>query len=184
MVTFRVGIIFVGGVHGVGKSTCCQEASERSGLEWLTASAVIKTERASAIAERSKDVLDAAGNQELLIHGLRKRVCAGHERIILDGHFTLLKPDGEIIVLGQDVFAQLGPERIVVFRDDPASICKRLHERDRQEWFLSAVQSQQDAEVEVGRKIASGLGIPFVTLNAFDVDGLVTAIGMPDALHS
>jgi adenylate kinase len=172
----NVRIIFVGGVHGVGKSTCCQQASERRGFQWLTASALIKDERESAIATRSKEVLDAVGNQELLIRGLRKRVRSGHERIILDGHFTLLKAGGEIIVLGQDVFAQLGLERIVIFKDDPTSICNRLRERDGQEWLISAVQGHQHAEVEAGQKIASYLGIPFVMLSAFDIDGLVKTI--------
>jgi adenylate kinase len=173
-----VDVIFVGGIHGVGKSTCCQRASERTGLLWLTASALIKSERESAIAESSKEVLDVAGNQELLIRGLDKRVRSGHERVILDGHFTLLKSGGEIIAVEQNVFRQLGLEKIVVFRDDPTSICDRLRERDGKEWSISVVQVHQDAELEQGRRIALNLGISFITLDAFDADGLVRAIGM------
>ncbi len=68
-----MGIVFVGGVHGVGKSTSCQEVAERTGLQWLTASSLIKAEEQSAVAEHSKVVLDAVGNQELLIRSVRKR---------------------------------------------------------------------------------------------------------------
>jgi adenylate kinase len=179
-----VGIIFVGGIHGVGKSTCCQHVSERSGLQWLTASALIKSEKESAIAEGCKEVLDATGNQELLIRGLGKRVGSSDERVIIDGHFTLLKSGGEIVVVEQDVFRQLGLERIVVFRDDPVAICKRLCGRDGRKWSTSRVADHQDAEIERGNIMALNFGVPFFSLDAFDTDGLVRAIGMPDVLRS
>jgi adenylate kinase len=184
MVKARVGITFVGGVHGVGKSTCCQQASERTGIQWVTASALIKAERESAIAEHSKKVREAAGNQDLLIRALRKRVSSSHERIILDGHFSLLGADGEIILLGIEVFSQLGLEGIVVFRDDPASVSSRLRERDGQDWPISTVERHQDAEVEHGRVVASSLDIRFVTLSAFDADGLVKAVGILEVSSS
>ncbi|HBP87251.1 MAG TPA: hypothetical protein DD706_06100 [Nitrospiraceae bacterium] len=177
-VKVKVRVVFVGGVHGVGKSTCCQQASERNGLQWYTASSLINAERQSTINERSKEVLDPKGNQELLINGLDKLKTSGHERVILDGHFTLLRPGGEIIAVGIDVFAQLRLEIIVVFRDDPASICKRLGERDEQVWPISIVDGHQEAEINRAYVVASFLKIPIFTLPAFDVDGLVREVGV------
>jgi adenylate kinase len=170
-----VGIVFIGGVHGVGKSTCCQQVAERTGLQWFTASALIKAEEQSAIAEHSKVVLDAVGNQELLIRSVRKRTKSEHERVMLDGHFTLLKPSGTIVSIEIDVFIQLGLERIVVFRDDPAAICNRLRERDGKDWFISMVGVHQDAEIEWAHVVATNLGIPISIIDAFDADGLAKA---------
>jgi len=174
-----VSILFVAGVHGVGKSSCCRHVAERTGFQLLTASTLIKAERELAIAKHSKAVLDPAGNQELLIRGIRNAMKSCHERMILDGHFTLLKADGKIMAIEIEVFVQLELERIVVFRDDPAAICNRLHERDGQDSSISTVSVHQDAEIEQGRVVASNLGIPIFILNAFDEDGLARAIGLP-----
>ena len=143
-----MGIVFVGGVHGVGKSTCCQEVAERTGLQWLTASSLIKAEEQSAVAEHSKVVLDAVRNQQLLVRSVRKRMKRGHDRVILDGHFTLFTLSGTIETIEIDVFIQLGLERIVVLRDDPSAICGRLRERDGQDWSISMVDIHQNAEIE------------------------------------
>lgn len=177
-------IVFVGGVHGVGKSTCCQKASERSGLPWHTASALIKAERQSSIVARSKEVLDAMENQELLIRGVHNLRKAGNKRIILDGHFTLLKSNVSITTVEINVFIKLGLEKIVVFRDDPASICNRLQERDKQDWSISMVGAHQEAEIQQAYIVASNLNIPICTLASFDVDGLIKACGLCGSFSS
>jgi len=173
-----VSIVFVGGVHGVGKSTHCQQIAERTGLQWLTASALIKAEKESAINEHAKFVLDPAGNQELLVRGVRKHVTASHERVLLDGHFTLLKPDGEIIAIEVDVFAQLGLNTIVVLRDNPISICNRLRERDAQDWSMTMVSAHQNAEIDQAHFVASNLGIPILIVDVLDADSLTRAVGV------
>jgi adenylate kinase len=179
----RVRIIFVGGVHGVGKSTCCQQASERCDVQWVTASALIKNERESAVIQGSKEVSDPTGNQELLISAIRKIADSGHKRILLDGHFTLLKSGGEIVAIEANVFLRLGLEMIIVFKDEPESICKRLRNRDGHSRTISMVRGHQDAEIAQGRRVAAALGIQFLTLDAFDADGLVGAIAAPKILE-
>lgn len=171
-------IVFVGGVHGVGKSTCCQKASERSGLPLHTASALIKAERQSSIVAGSKKVVDAIENQELLIRGVHNLRKAGNKRIILDGHFTLLESTVGIIKVEINVFIKLGLEKIVVLHDDPASICNRLQERDKQDWSISMVGAHQEAEIQQAYIVASILNIPICTLAPFDVDGLIRAGGL------
>lgn len=117
------------------------------------------------------------GNQELLIRGVHKLKDTGHGRIILDGHFTLLNSNGEVVAVETNVFVQLGLERIIVFRDDPASICKRLRERDSQGWSISMIHVHQEAEIERAYIVASILSVPIRTLDSFDVDGLVREVG-------
>lgn len=76
-----------------------------------------------------------------------------------------------------DVFVQLGLERIVIFRDDPASICIRLRERDGQDWPISMVEGHQEAEVEEGRIVAPNVNIPFLILDA----GITAILSSSDA---
>ena len=118
----RVGIVFIGGVHGVGKSTHCQHISERTGLQWFMASALIKAQMQSAIVMQLKTVADPIGNQELLLLGVRNCMRPDQGRALLDGHFTLLNADGEIVAIDIDVFVRLGLESIIVIRDDAAAI--------------------------------------------------------------
>ena len=171
-----MGIIFVGGVHGVGKSNCCQHISERTGLQWFMASALIKAEMQSAVALGSKGVVDPIGNQELLLRGVRNCMSPDQGRALLDGHFTLLNVDGEIVVVDIDVFVRLGLERIIVIRGDAAEICSRLRERDGQDWSIVKISAHQDAEIKQAHEIATKLRIPILLIEAFDPDGLEKAV--------
>lgn len=86
-----MAIVFVGGVHGVGKSTHCQRISKRAGLQWFMASALIKAEMQSAIAVGSKVVVDPIENQGLLLRGVHNCMRPDQGKVLLDGHFTLLE---------------------------------------------------------------------------------------------
>ena len=173
-----MGIFFIGGVHGVGKSSCGQEVAERNGLEFFTASALIKAEQKSAIEENSKAVLDADLNQKLLIHGIRKMAKCNDKTVLLDGHFTLLQPSGAIIPIEVNVFEHLGLEGIVVFRDEPAAIYSRSQKRDGKAYSSTEIRIHQDMEINQAHRISSQLGIPIAILNAFDSDGLAQTIGV------
>lgn len=171
-----MGIVFVGGVHGVGKSTCCQQVAGRAGMQWLTASALIKAERQSVIAVGSKAVIDPVGNQELLLRGAHNCMRPDQERALLDGHFTLLSVDGEIVAVDIDVFVRLGLERIIVIQGDAAAICSRLRERDGQDWSISKISAHQDAEIDQAHAVATNLRIPILLIDAFDANCLEKAV--------
>jgi adenylate kinase len=171
-----MAIVFVGGVHGVGKSTYCRDISERTGLQWFMASDLIKAEMQSAIPVGSKVVVDPIGNQELLLRGVRNRMSSYQVRAFLDGHFTLLNADGEIVAIDIDVFIRLGLERIIVIRDDAAAICSRLRERDGHDWSISKISAHQDAEINQAHEVATKLRIPILLIDAFDADALEKAV--------
>jgi adenylate kinase len=80
-------VILVAGVHGVGKSTKCREASQKLGIASYTASQIIKDEKASPIPTLVKYVEDLDENQRFLIQGISK--LPDGECILLDGHLTL-----------------------------------------------------------------------------------------------
>lgn len=171
-----MGIVFVAGVHGVGKTTACVHVANSLGLAHYSASEIIKSEKASAIAMGSKAVADIDGNQLLLIQGVQK-LCELHdEPIILDGHFSLLKVDGGIETVSIDVFRALLLKGIVVYQDEPKLISDRLKDRDKTVSDPFVVDQRQRVELQHGNFVATDLNIPIQILKAFDMDGLVRLV--------
>lgn len=171
-----MGIVFIGGVHGVGKSTFCKHIAEHTGMQWLTASALIKAEKQSAIAVGSKSVVDPIGNQELLLRGIHNYMRPDQGGVLLDGHFTLLNAAGEIVSIDTDVFFRLGLKRIIVLLDDAAAICRRLRERDGQDRSISETSAHQDAEIKQASDVATKLCIPVLHINALDANDFEKAV--------
>ena len=54
-------MIFLGGVHGVGKSSMCSEAAQRIGLTVFGASAIIRAERQAPSVDSRTAVRDVRG---------------------------------------------------------------------------------------------------------------------------
>lgn len=171
-----MSIVFIGGVHGVGKSTFCEHIAEHTGMRWLTASALIKTEKQSAITAGSKSVVDPIGNQELLLRGIHNYMRPDQGGVLLDGHFTLLNAAGEIVSIDTDVFFRLGLKRIIVLRDDDAAICIRLRERDGQDRSISETSAHQDAEIKQACEVATKLCIPVLLINPLNAKDFEKAV--------
>ncbi|MCP5415191.1 MAG: AAA family ATPase [Chromatiaceae bacterium] len=171
-----MGVIFVAGVHGVGKTTVCAHAVRSLGHAHYSASGLIKSEKANSMSETGKAVSDVDGNQALLIRGVEK-ACGQHQgRIILDGHFTLSKPDGRIEAVSVAVFSSLSLNGVVVYHDEPAAIVERLHRRDGERYRVDAIARHQDSELTHAQLVAAELGSPIEILPVFDSDALIATI--------
>jgi adenylate kinase len=166
-------IVFVGGVHGVGKSTCCSEVASQLRCVHVTASDIIRRQRADAIAAKGKLVANVAGNQDLLQHGfeLVKR-SAGQSTILLDGHFALRDSARAIQSVSSDVFAGLGIEHLICFVDAPIAIVERLSSRDGETLQIDEVAELQRAELETASAVAHALNIQLTVLEGSDAESL------------
>lgn len=168
-------VIFVAGIHAVGKSTVCKVVSDEFNIPHYTASQIIRDEKSSAVLANTKLVVDVADNQRLLIQGVSRLLECGH--FLLDGHFTMRrKSDGDIEAIHVDVFRELGIGNIVIFTDNPEEIAKRMHARDGVSQSVEMLRSHQDAEVAHAKYVAASLDVPLVILQAFDVAGAANAI--------
>ena len=65
-----MNVIFIAGVHAVGKSTSCKVVSERMDIPHYSASELIREARSSALSDNTKLVADIADNQHLLIQSV------------------------------------------------------------------------------------------------------------------
>lgn len=128
-------ILFVGGVHGAGKTTISSLLAERLRACHVTAGQVIR-ETAGAnysvtTAPGNKSVSNVDANQELLLQGLdlcKARV--GRGTIILDGHFSLLTSDESVSVIPLSVFRAIAPVGVLLVESESAEIHARLLSRD------------------------------------------------------
>lgn len=170
-------IVFVGGVHGVGKSTCCAQVAEQLECVHVSASEVIRRQRADAIAASGKLVTDVGGNQELLLRGFEsvKRL-AGPASIMLDGHFALRDSERTIRRLSAELFSDLGVKHLVCIVDEVEAIVLRMGVRDGQSPHADDVSSLQKAELDNAKDVAKALRMPLTVLNGIDVEGLARAV--------
>lgn len=157
-------MLFVGGIHGVGKTTICKKSFSPTGYQCVTASSLIAADRRRAITDKRVD--DVSNNQAALLRQLtaeRTKYC----RLLLDGHFTLINKLGEIEPIDVDVFQAINPDLLVLIKGSPAEIAKRLKQRDGKAWKLPLIKKFQTSEEEHANLVSSHLGIP---LRIFDND--------------
>lgn len=163
-----MGLVFVGGVHGVGKSTVCNEVATNLDIPIHTASAVIRAGRSGETLDTGKTVLDVDTNQGLLVRGMQERLVKSPGLQLLDGHFALRSLSGSIECVALTVFEQMDVRHIVCFQDDPSNIWSRLQQRDGYSGPLQDIIDLQEHELRHAVYVADGLGLPLQVLAAFD----------------
>ena len=164
-------MIFLGGVHGVGKSSMCSEVAHRIGLSVFGASAIIRAERQLPSEDSRTAVRDVTGNQELLIQGVRKRVPESSGHFVLDGHFALRNLDGAIVRIDPVVFVALGVDHFICIQDDPQAIAARLLDRDGAIHAVDEIAALQSEEVDHATFVSRELKIQLDVIQAFDHKG-------------
>lgn len=168
--------IFVGGVHGVGKSTCCEQAARALGIQHRSASAMIKSQQAEAISTTGKAVVSPAANQRLLIQAVTTFFTTGEKMLLLDGHFTIPTTAGQVERIPVEVFEVLNISGIVVLVGEPHVIRNHRKRRDGTAPDVTAIEVAQAMELEHARKIACALACPITPLAPNDRTAFIAAI--------
>jgi adenylate kinase len=128
-VTVEKPLYFMGGAHGVGKSTLASMLADRSGADHVSAGTLIRHASASARPEGDKTVGDVDGNQEILLSALSlwpRR----EQGLILDGHFCLLGLGDTISPIPLAVFERMTPRGFILVEAAPETVVQRLNARD------------------------------------------------------
>lgn len=160
-------IIFIGGIHGVGKTTFCQNLSFNLDMHHFSSSKLIADERENA-DQPIKNVFDVDKNQELLLRGLSKVLKRDDRWYLIDGHFCLLDYDNQVVDIPLNVFKSIHPKAIVVIFDEPKNIQKRLEKRDGVRYELNFLASFQEREICYGNYVAEVLQIPHFFSNLLE----------------
>lgn len=167
-------IAFLGGIHGVGKSTICRQICDEVKLEYLSASELIKWEDINEDI-RNKEVRNIPGTQERLIIGLTTSI-QKNKTYILDGHFCLLNKENEIENIPLDTFKLINPFSLNIVLGDIIEIKNRLEKRDNRPYDKELLNRMQESELKYARFLSNTLGVTLNIGTQNDFSELLTSL--------
>lgn len=166
-------IIFVGGVHGVGKSSFSNAVKDKcQSVESLSCSKIIKWKNPAR-----KEVKNVGETQNTLLANLPYFIDQD-KNYVLDGHFCLLTENGTIERVPMEVFEAISPSLIIVLKEEPSIICQRLAKRDSHNYSLELMTEFQEEELKYAEEVADTLGVPLEVCTAENLEVVVQSVEM------
>lgn len=162
-------LIFIGGIHGVGKGTICKEISRLTNAKHIIASDLLKWYEISSVD--NKNVTNIKFTQDRLITSLNK-IINKNKLYFLDGHFCLFNSEGETEKVPKETFAKINPRLIVIATTSVNKIQKRLQNRDGKIYNLDKLKEMQIIEMSYAKQIAQTFNIPFVEIKDGDIGNI------------
>lgn len=170
-------MIFVSGIHGVGKTYFCNMIKEKLGIKNYSASQLIAEKRKRSFSvDIDKYVSDIDDNQLLLLDAINE-LRQADEEFILDGHFCLLNEDGVITRIPMETYTLLKPDTMILLLENHKTIAERRLQRDGIQQDERTIIDFQEAEKVYATEIAKQLNIPLeVSSGASDLGRIVEII--------
>ncbi|WP_246070635.1 ATP-binding protein [Paenibacillus kobensis] len=162
-------MIFIGGIHGVGKTSLCNDLTKHYEISHFSASKLISDEK-EEIYSRNKLIHDIEQNQDFLSTSLNRLNIS--DWFLLDGHFCLLNQSSDITRIPPDTFSRISPNSIIVLTDLISSIQERFSQRDGYQFDSNLLESFQTAEIIYAREISNYLNIPFLVAQSGDIKSI------------
>jgi adenylate kinase len=157
---------FIGGIHGVGKTTFASALAAE--LRYLSVSAgQLIRDHDRVTSDPDKRVFNISENQNKVLMGLIK--LRPLSPIILDGHFCLIEGDESITSIPLETYAQLCVSSIAVLIAAPDQIGANLRARDGKQYARQFLEQFQESEVARAKEVAETLKIPFGTFLSHEV---------------
>jgi adenylate kinase len=170
-----MSVIFLAGVHGVGKGFLGTPVAISMGITHLTASQLIREEKGKATWGNDKKTSDLDDNQLALIRAVDKK-CLSHSSILLDGHFVLRDSHGILTHLEIAVFKKLNLVGVILLTEDANVIATRLARRDNGSPNVQAISELAEAELAHARAVCKELALPLAEIHTPTLKSLGVAI--------
>jgi adenylate kinase len=167
-------IAFIGGIHGVGKSTICLHICDEVKLEYLSASELIKWKDINEDVQNKK-VKNIPVTQDRLILGLTNTIQKG-KHYILDGHYCLLNSKSEIVNIPIETFKLINPISLNIVLGDAVEIKNRLEKRDNRPYDHELLTRMQESELNYARHLSKTLGVTLNVGTQKDFSDLLTSL--------
>jgi len=167
-------IAFVGGIHGVGKSTICKNICRELDIEYLSASDLLKWKTISKDL-KNKNVKDISDTQNRLITALSD-VVQVDKFYLLDGHYCLLNNYNAVVNIPSDVFKQINPSSLNLILGDISEIKNRLEMRDNKIYEYELLEHLQNSELIYVRSLSKILNIPLNIGKNNDYSNILTSL--------
>ncbi len=152
--------VFIGGVHGVGKTYFCKNIVCRFDAAHVTASGLIGRHVKHQI---DKTVPNIERNQLILAEELA-RYETNCRTILLDGHFCLLNAASSIQDVPLETFRAISPYAIILLIDNPETIAERLSNRDICVHSVELISELQSREIARANLISQFLKVPIIKI--------------------
>lgn len=166
-------IVFIGGIHGVGKSTVCQQICTQLEINHLSASDLIKWGVLQQEVN-TKCVENIQHTQDRLIIGLQEAIIKD-QMYLLDGHYCLLNNEGSIEQVPQKTFEYMKPVLLSIIISDVIEIGQRLEVRDGTRYDSELLGLMQESELQYAQYLSQVLSIPLVVGTTDDITDIFTS---------
>ncbi len=153
-------IIFIAGIHGVGKTFLGAPVAQQLGIRHATASQLIREERGLQSWGADKRVSGLDENQAALISAT-KRLRSSGQKLLLDGHFVLRGTNGEFNEIAPQVFCDLQIGAVLLLEADIDVVIERLRVRGDTSWTPLELRTLAEREEVHARRVSSALGVAF-----------------------
>ena len=161
--------LFIGGVHGTGKSLLSKQITQILVGKYISASKLLRWK------SKSKKVDNIYRNQVVLSELLQ--TCTKEDSsYIIDGHFALWNKDNKCEEVPLETFVSLGLSAIIIATSPPQIIHNRLKHRDDIKYKLEDIVSLQAVEMKQAKYVAKYLNVPLIivdTTNVMEIKNLM-----------
>lgn len=156
-------LIFVGGIHGVGKTHFCKNIGNKLDIPSYSASQII-TNKKKVDYSKDKRVDKIEENQDILIEALNQ-LENKNKGFLLEGHFCLLNKNGQITRIPEDTFFRLQPKAIITLVNSISEISIRLQKRGTDFNNTEFINKFQNEEIIYSEEIANKLKVPYLRVS-------------------
>lgn len=160
-------MIFVGGIHGVGKSYFTEKVKKELNIDTYQASKLISDLKNECLSN-IKLVSDIDRNQNYLLKAIDKLDSLKKE-YLLDGHFCLLNEYGNVEKIENQTYRILNPDAVILITEEPEIIVRRRLNRDGVISDIKKIKEFQDHEINYAKEITGELGIPLYISMGSDI---------------
>ncbi|WP_445451304.1 AAA family ATPase [Enterococcus faecalis] len=150
--------IFLSGIHGVGKTTLANRINEVYPIYKKSVSDLIRS-AGKGIEENDKSTSDIDNNQLLWKEELN-RFPLKNKILMLDGHFSLLNQENEVVPLAFETFEGTNMKKIILKKEKSIIIQDRLKNRDNRSYPIELIDSFQLMEEKRANLYAKINSIP------------------------
>jgi adenylate kinase len=171
----KMSVIFLAGVHGVGKGFLGTPVANSMGITHLTASQLIREDKGQATWGNDKKTSDLDDNQLALIRAVAQRRLT-HPSILLDGHFVLRNAQGVLTPLATTVFKELHLTGVILLTEGAKIIASRLAMRDNGTPDVQAISELAEAELAHAQVVCNELELPLAVIHAPTLASLTDAV--------
>lgn len=155
-----MGVVFLAGIYGVGKSTFANILAKKLNIKSYSAGDLICEQNGEIYGER-KAVINKGENQKILVKCVNQ-ILQNEPRIVLAGHFCILNRQNEIEDLPSNVYSQLQIEKIILLQASPDVILSHLKFRDGKEYPIELIHHLSKREYIRAFKIAKEIDVKLI----------------------